>query len=213
MVKVGDWCVDKYDAVVCDSTKTGKPFDESCVSDTNENNGPHRADPDESRNSLPKLITHEGLILNRAYHAYSKPGFYPTRFVTYYQAVAACANSGKELLSDSMWVTASLGTFDPGQNEGTKNTTCNPNSDWIRPNGRAGSLPAGSDSCISQWGIEDLVGNLYQWTGTRTSIPGNLAATENATPQYTLRISRVALGHNALEGRGFVGFRCMRPAE
>jgi formylglycine-generating enzyme required for sulfatase activity len=212
MVRVGSWCVDKYDAVICDATKKGKEFDTSCISDNNSNNGPHAADPEESRNSLPRVITHEGIILNENYRAYSKKDFYPTRFVTYYQASSACANSGKQLLSDAMWVTASRGTVDPGANDGLTNNKCNTVSDYLRPNGRAGSTPGGADSCISQWGVEDMIGNVYKWTDVPASIPMSLDEAEKVKPKYTLRISKIPLGHDALEGRGFVSFRCMKLA-
>jgi len=211
MVKVGAWCVDKYDDVICDASKSGKNFDESCISDTNGNNGPHSAEPDESKNTLPTVIAHDGTIIDANYHAYSRPGYYATRFVNYYQALAACANSGKQLLSDSMWVTAALGTFDPGDNDGTVpgNTKCNTNSSWIRPNGAAGNIPGGDESCISQWGVEDLIGNYYQWTDVPTDIRADLSG---KVAMNTLRIGWVPKGQNSLEGgRGFVGFRCMKP--
>jgi formylglycine-generating enzyme required for sulfatase activity len=225
MVRVGPWCVDKYASVICDSSR-GAATRESCISITNQNNGNvvKPSDGEETPDdTLPSKISKQGLILDRNYRAYSMTGLVPTRYVTYYQALAACANAGKQIISDDVWVMAGLGTAPAPDNNGMVNTQCNGDDQGIRATGMAGSTLAGADSCISQFGVEDLFGNLWQWTGTSASFnPGSICvtATDPAScrghvagePMYSLRIDRVPNGHDALSGRWRVGFRCMKPA-
>jgi hypothetical protein len=167
MVPVGPWCVDKYGATVCDSSKTGAAFDQSCISSTNGNNGTAKEDP---KNLLLQKIDPQGKLLDTHYRAYSKKGLVPTRFIDYYQALTACTNAGKEVIPDSIRIGAALGTFYPGPNDGLKNTRCNTKSDSPRATGLAGNTPGGEDSCISQWGVEDMVGNVFEWTGLTSSV-------------------------------------------
>jgi hypothetical protein len=167
MVAVGPWCVDKYGATVCDSSQTGAAFDRSCISSSNGNNGTLKDDP---KNLLTQKIDPQGRLLDAHYRAYSRKGLVPTRFIDYYQALTACANAGKEVIPDSIRIGAALGTFDPGPNDGQTNTRCNTQSSGPRAAGLAGTKPGGEDSCISQWGVEDMVGNVYEWTGQTSSV-------------------------------------------
>jgi formylglycine-generating enzyme required for sulfatase activity len=210
MVKVGAYCVDKYDAVVCDRRQRDASFDGACISISNGSNGDlmGKGGNDTPNDVLPSKIAHDGTIVDPNFRAYSKAGLFATRFVTYEQALSACANAGKELLSDIMWSTAALGTVDPGDNDGLTNHRCNTNSVGPRPNGSAGVLGS-PDSCISQWGVEDLIGNLYQWT----FLPAAAAQVAHlAPPQFPLRIASVPIAHDAQAGRWLVSFRCMKAA-
>ena len=212
MVRVGNWCVDKYEDVVCDSSKTGEDFDKNCISDDNQNNG-HIESANEDGSLLPDVIDRDGKIINRDYRAYSKPGLFPTRYVNLYQAMAACANAGKQLLSDPVWAMAALGTSDPGSNDGTEpgNTKCNTSNNKIpgnRRTGAAGGVLGGKDACVSQWGVEDLLGNLYEWTAIPTVF-------SNPTSQvaYSVRLGWVPNSVGATDkNHPSTGFRCMMPS-
>ena len=58
---------------------------------------------------------------------------------------------------------AAAGTVDLGSNDGLANTKCNTDAAGVRETGNAGATPGGADSCISRWGVQDMVGNLNEW--------------------------------------------------
>lgn len=182
MVQVGTWCVDKYEASVwsaADGTGTGFFTDSTTSADT-ENNVPTGAA------NYPASCNRTGAGCTQ--YAVSKPGVIPSRGLTYFQAARFCANSGKELIPDRIWQLAAMGTVDPGTvNTGTGGTSggsatdhndarCNTSTNsvtwtsWlktnsgVRPTGRAGATAGGSTSCISDFEVEDMVGNLWEWT-------------------------------------------------
>jgi formylglycine-generating enzyme required for sulfatase activity len=178
MVPVGSYCVDKYEASVwSDRAASGTQyFSNGASSDLNY--------PDAG--NLPASFNRDGSGSDTVY-AVSKAGVIPGRGVTWYQASIACANSGKELIPDHIWQTAVLGTTDPGSGSGTGGSAggsaadaaaakCNINTNtassgtWIetnnnvRPTNRAGATAAGTNACISRYGVEDMIGNLWEWT-------------------------------------------------
>jgi formylglycine-generating enzyme required for sulfatase activity len=87
----------------------------------------------------------------------------PTVCVSWFQAEQACALSGKRLLTNQEWQRAAAGTVDPGvNNDGLANTMCNTDAAGPRNTGNAGATPGGADSCISNWGVQDMVGNAWE---------------------------------------------------
>jgi formylglycine-generating enzyme required for sulfatase activity len=85
----------------------------------------------------------------------SIPDVIPSNNITWFQAAAACRNSGKELLPNGVWQSAAFGTPDPGD-AGDGVTTCNTVT--------AGPVPTGSTGdCVSDIGAHDLVGNVWEW--------------------------------------------------
>lgn len=64
-------------------------------------------------------------------------------------------NAGKRLLTNAEWQVGALGTPDPGA-AGDGVTTCN--------TAAAGLMPTGSArNCVSDVGVFDMVGNLWEW--------------------------------------------------
>ena len=98
-------------------------------------------------------------------YAVSLPSVLPSAFITWFQAQAACANSGKRLPTSAEWQVGANGTPDPGPDNGT--TDCS----------SAGlSLTGARSSCVSARGAFDMVGNVYEWVADwvplSTACPG-----------------------------------------
>ena len=163
----------------------------------------------------------------KAVYAASIPGVTPSGYVTWFQAAAACANSGKRLLTNQEWTVAALGTPDPGTDNGT--TDCNVGSTIAVANTGSRSL------CVSDRGAFDMVGNLDEWVADwvpqATACPGwgffaddqmCLAGASTVDgPAALLRGGRFGSGalagplcvdarYDAASFLGPVGFRCGR---
>lgn len=212
MVAVGVWCVDKYEASVWSQPeKSGHSYftDSTTSSDIN-------AFYPTGTENIPPDCKRTGAGCKQ--FAVSKPGVIPARGVTWYQASRFCLNSGKTLIPDSIWQMAVIGTMDPGKETGSGGVKggsktdslaarCNIDSEtkkwktWlkddagVRPTSRAGKSPGSASSCISDFGVEDMIGNLWEWTdlngiqagqpisgfNVKSALPGGSFATQDGT--------------------------------
>jgi formylglycine-generating enzyme required for sulfatase activity len=95
--------------------------------------------------------------------AVSLPSEIPAANITWFQALEACANSGKRLPTNAEWQMGVTGTPDSGPDNGT--TDCNTTSG-------VGASPTGTRvSCISSPGAFDMVGNLAEWVADWVPAP------------------------------------------
>jgi formylglycine-generating enzyme required for sulfatase activity len=88
-------------------------------------------------------------------YAVSIPGVMPSMCTTWFQAVQACAASGKHLIRNEEWQRAAVGTPDPG----TDNATSDCNISALDAPVNTGSR----SNCKSAWGVFDMVGNANEW--------------------------------------------------
>ncbi len=133
MVKVGNVCVDVYEASVWSGLTGGTQY--GVVS----GNYPCNADGNDCTTIYARSVV----------------GVVPSSSVTWFQAAQACRNAGKRLLTNAEWQMAAAGTPDPGD-AGNGTTTCNTNTAGPTNTGSTGD-------CVSSAGVRDMVGNLYEW--------------------------------------------------
>jgi formylglycine-generating enzyme required for sulfatase activity len=80
--------------------------------------------------------------------ARSVPGVAPRVNITWVQAQQALANSGKRLPTNAEWQMVVAGTPD--------STACNVSTGAVASTGA-------NAGCVSSWGANDMVGNLWEW--------------------------------------------------
>ena len=154
-VEVGPLCMDKYEASVWripNPTTTNAPLVDkvrngtATLSDLN-NGGATQLGA--SADDYP--CNDNGNNCKNKIFAVSIPGVIPARFITWFQAQMACANSLELLPTNAEWQLAAEGTPDPGAAPG-----CNVSSGVVHQT-RA------SIDCKSKWGAFDMVGNVTEW--------------------------------------------------
>jgi sulfatase-modifying factor enzyme 1 len=149
MVRVGPTCIDRYEDSVWSKPNGGTQYGVSSA------DYPCNANGNDCKGKI---------------YARSVPGVTPSRSITWFQAEQALANSGKRLPTNAEWQTAAAGTPDPGASPGPQD--CNTNSPVT-----AGPVATGSRAhCVSAWGANDMVGNLWEWVAdwvpASTAAPG-----------------------------------------
>lgn len=88
-------------------------------------------------------------------YAVSIPGVLPSSCLTWFQAEQACRLSDKRLLTNEEWQAAAAGTPDPGASDDGA-TTCATTSP-------APATTGARSGCVSAWGAHDMVGNVWEW--------------------------------------------------
>lgn len=97
----------------------------------------------------------------------------PAYEVTWFQANEACRASGKRLPDDAEWLAAAEGTPDPPTTEmgDGREGRCLTNVVPRRMSGGRGAA-TGVIGCESVWGVQDMIGNVREWTNEWAADPG-----------------------------------------
>jgi hypothetical protein len=145
MVRVGPLCVDRFEASVWSTAGGGTQLGTG-------NNGNIPCE----NNGNDCSIGADTPIFAR-----SVQGVIPTDNITWFQAQQACANSGKRLLSNAEWQMAAAGSPDPGELGADTANYCNT---FSGEKAETGSSLGGTEPCLSNWDVADMVGNVNEWT-------------------------------------------------
>ncbi len=139
--------------------------------------------------------------------AVSAPGETPGAFITWFQAEQACANVGKRLLRNGEWQMAAAGTPDDS-------TSCNTST------GSVENTDARETTCVSNWGVVNMVGNLAEWVEdwiqdnsdidggfTSSALYGNdrIAGIDEASPDADRFPAALKRGGDFGDAGGFAG--------
>jgi len=137
MVPVGDLCVDKYETSVWSTPLGGTQYGFAA------DDYPGGCGDDG-----------QGCGIGGAAPIYARSvnNVTPSRNITWFQANAACNNSGKHLLTNAEWQSAARGTTDSAVN-------CNIPGGAGSPSVTGVSNP----SCVSSAGAENMIGSLDEW--------------------------------------------------
>ena len=143
MVPVGPWCVDKYEASVWSGPTGGTQYG------TPSGGANYPCAANGGGNASSGICGPPGGTGVTPIYAISESGVYPSAYITWFQAQAACMNSGKELLPNAVWQQAAQGT---------------PVSASVCTTTGTGPVTEGTNtSCVSSYGALDMVGNVWEW--------------------------------------------------
>jgi formylglycine-generating enzyme required for sulfatase activity len=167
-VKVGNVCIDLYEASVWQIDPTNKSLvnkvqqGKATLADLTKGGATQLSPSSSCTPGFPANFPADGNwtpVLGSnppspGVYAVSIPGVHPNACITWFQANQACALSGKRLARNDEWQRAAAGTPDPGTDNGT--TDCNVATG-------APSNTGSRSSCKSAWGVFDMVGNVTEW--------------------------------------------------
>jgi len=147
-------------------------------------------------------------------------GAVPKVDVSWEEAKTLCQERGKRLCSEQEWQQACAGSenypygYGPVFSPERCNTPYLENGVWKRDRGLA---PSGAFAgCTNDYGVHDMIGNVWEWTASRHSGPENWRIVRGGSWFHNVNLARA----DARYGRyltpdyrlDLIGFRCCRSA-
>lgn len=142
----------------------------------------------------------------------SVAGSPPSKGVSWYQAVAACAARGWHLCTSAEWQDACDGLPGPGGREWATGASEEGLCNIGRPDSVVHDASGRWPGCRTPEGVYDLEGNLWEWTDPGMTGEGGLPLTDKrGGAHYTgkrVRCAEGAVGGHPPAFDGSIGFRC-----
>ena len=205
---LGDYCIDRYEAVIA----TQDFAEAGCEEGVGRRYGENGPGGDDYPAGFPDTVNQANQTepLYACVNITDPVNILPSRWMTYYQAKTACENSGKRLCDQAEWELSCAGdpaddfpygpTYDP--------QTCNgaeyaPPEISIRGCGEA-------TGCVRE-GVFDLSGNLEEWTQQFKACGGSFISSgspENPGEDLMCSACKPTENPNPLDTKETRGFRC-----
>ena len=135
MIRVSDFCVDRYEASVWDSASCDGAGTQYGI----------QKEADDFPESWPVSGQYQSAA--DALYACSIAGVPPSGWVTWFRAAAACAESQKRLCTNQEWQLAALGT---------DRTACSIDAEDVE-------ATDAHPGCTSRWGVMGMAGGVQEW--------------------------------------------------
>jgi formylglycine-generating enzyme required for sulfatase activity len=177
------------------------------------------------RESPRPLLKDSGMVRIEEFYidVYEYPnqqGLRPKVNVTWREAEALCAARGKRLCTEQEWQKAATGPqnhpygYGPEFEPGRCNVPYLENGLWKRGPGLA---PSGAFArCASQYGVHDMIGNVWEWTSTWYSQADQWRVVRGGSFFHSVNLARADTRYGHFLGPDYrldlVGFRCCRSA-
>ena len=162
MARVGDVCVDKYEASYDCNTYTTQSTTSSggAITTDGGNDGSYLW----QTRGLASFGSDPAVCM-----AISKSNQKPYTTITQYDAKQSCLLAGKSLIKNSDWQRAVIGTPDDATkcniNSGDAGSgTFIPSADWYNDGGNDATYTGSASTCVSKYGVYDMIGNVWEWT-------------------------------------------------
>ncbi len=161
MARVGDVCVDKWEASYdCFIYKSQS---------TQGSSGPITTDGDADRDDYLWQTRNIATINGgpAVCKGVSRNNSIPYTTITQYDAKQSCLLSGKSLISNGDWQKAAFGTPDDATKckiDSTSTGTLIPSADWYNQGGDDAVYTGSASECVSDYGIYDMIGGVWEWT-------------------------------------------------
>ena len=140
--------------------------------------------------------------------------------MTWREAETLCAARGKRLCSEQEWQEACNGPHNYLYSYGDKfksgrcNTPFEVDGVWQRGQGLA---PSGTyENCVNDFGVHDMIGNVWEWTSTWYSRPDLWRVVRGGSYFHNANLARADARYGRFLDAAYrldlVGFRCCRSA-
>ncbi len=195
MARVGDVCVDKWEASYDCNMYTAQSTQGSSGPITTDGD----ADYDDYLWQTRNIATINGGPA--VCKGVSRNNSIPYTTITQYDAKQSCLLSGKSLISNGDWQKAASGTPDDATKckiDTTSTGTLIPSANWYNQGGDDAIYTGSASECISKYGIYDMIGNVWEWSDDLIDAVSNddyaNSATYGSDYIYRLTLGSISVG-------------------